>query len=302
MHLIRRSKISIHTPHTRCDSERNSHGIISPQISIHTPHTRCDAVDSIVLNDYCNFNPHTSYEVWPDSVINIWFIMNFNPHTSYEVWLLPMIRARCLPLYFNPHTSYEVWLKSVLGRIVAFVISIHTPHTRCDRFRSLAFQLAVWFQSTHLIRGVTAVFKLFKSTLVYFNPHTSYEVWHEALLDFAISVGISIHTPHTRCDYFYPDYLRQPLANFNPHTSYEVWPGRTRAAILFQIGGFQSTHLIRGVTRDVCWIRRPPAGYFNPHTSYEVWPIKSWKRLRVLYFNPHTSYEVWHLIYRDRRT
>ena len=38
--------------------------IISPKISIHTPHTRCDGTNGVAIGTtVTNFNPHTSYEV-----------------------------------------------------------------------------------------------------------------------------------------------------------------------------------------------------------------------------------------------
>ena len=79
------------------------------------------------------------------------------------------------------------------------IISIHTPHTRCDLAKILAVTMSILFQSTHLIRGVTRLtstwiwsLRTFQSThlirgvtggrrgvragLHHFNPHTSYEV------------------------------------------------------------------------------------------------------------------------------
>ena len=149
-------------------------------------------------------------------------------------------------------------------------ISIHTPHTRCDNLHIVSYYPCK-FISIHtphtrcdLLGCLNGLY-----TLIYFNPHTSYEVWPKKLFGVDIDCIISIHTPHTRCDYWLlagwlqgitfqsthlirgvtristPHYSN--LRHFNPHTSYEVWRPSVIATALYP-QRFQSTHLIRGVT------------------------------------------------------
>ena len=129
------------------------------------------------------------------------------------------------------------------------------------------------FQSTHLIRGVTRWKRRKICLRKNFNPHTSYEVWQFSWLINIFNAKISIHTPHTRCDI---------LLTVEEHTTLT----------------FQSTHLIRGVTRSR-WLLWPWRDYFNPHTSYEVWQIRGHQRHRLVYISIHTphtrcdSKEMW---------
>ena len=171
-------------------------------ISIHTPHTRCD---SLILGCFPQLIIFQSTHLirgvtW---YLNLWSSemgRDFNPHTSYEVWQTCIgLEFQGMP-YFNPHTSYEVWPPLVIFMVkgtlfqsthlirgvtgvaaaatkAAFAISIHTPHTRCDNLELVNSNNVVKFQSTHLIRGVTSPVGSTGKVLADFNPHTSYEVW-----------------------------------------------------------------------------------------------------------------------------
>ena len=125
--------ISIHTPHTRCDSWVFWHQASARFISIHTPHTRCDVEDAYItlLDDISIHTPHTRCDI---------HYCNVNGHTN-EISI------------HTPHTRCD--FHSRFNFSIVDFISIHTPHTRCDRlkFRNIAIYLL--FQSTHLIRGVT---------------------------------------------------------------------------------------------------------------------------------------------------
>ena len=125
--------------------------------------------------------------------------------------------------YFNPHTSYEVWLTQSQLTCYWRLISIHTPHTRCDYKWVSKVRLVVNF-NPHTSYEVWLFLNsaLFLATSN-FNPHTSYEVWPAYKDYIGQDVYISIHTPHTRCDLKTPTSPAR-LTNFNPHTSYEVWP------------------------------------------------------------------------------
>ena len=194
-------------------------------ISIHTPHTRCDPPIPPAIAACCDFNPHTSYEVWPTCQRDKpqrYQISIHTPHTrcDYEgaadlnrVLIFQsthLIRGVTFwddgrnPIHdnFNPHTSYEVWhfnIPYIIDKLR--LISIHTPHTRCDRKVGITSWYAELFQSTHLIRGVTFIIAGYLEVSSNFNPHTSYEVW------LSLDPG----------PYLWVRY-------FNPHTSYEVWP------------------------------------------------------------------------------
>ena len=103
-------------------------------ISIHTPHTRCDSQFIDFVISVIKFqSTHLIRGVTKWVHVGRQVHMDFNPHTSYEVWRKSYPRSWYLNLYFNPHTSYEVWLDSLSGfKAKRPDISIHTPHTRCD--------------------------------------------------------------------------------------------------------------------------------------------------------------------------
>ena len=193
--------ISIHTPHTRCDTTwacaswlrtwyfnpHTSYEVwhafktaynVPMYISIHTPHTRCDT--NVDLNNLKTATFQSTHLIRGVTRIRWYFptgleISIHTPHTrcDYNYW---GIRRRWSN--FNPHTSYEVWRLIRFNLWVRLLISIHTPHTRCDKLNMRVMYTQLWFQSTHLIRGVTSY-----------------------ILDYLLSQGyISIHTPHTRCD------------------------------------------------------------------------------------------------------
>ena len=191
--------ISIHTSHTRCDWSR-----LRIQLwpsSFQSTHLIRDVTPSrrmgIDSSDY--FNPHISYEMWPVPRSHLSGSCHyFNPHISYEMWHGYPIRQD-IHIYFNPHISYEMWLSCPNCSTNGKKISIHTSHTRCDDLhlfdapRSKNFNphisyemwpkascwiaMRILFQSTHLIRDVTAAVPI--------DGH---------------AIPISIHTSHTRCD------------------------------------------------------------------------------------------------------
>ncbi len=121
------------------------------------------------------------------------------------------------------------------------------------------------FQSTHLIRGATP-----------------------AVADLLVSILISIHAPHTRCDKCRLTLTRlKPY--FNPRTSYEV-----RHGFLNQLGhgpDFNPRTSYEVRRNGTLSIVRKPAN-FNPRTSYEVRRIDPCVRDTRDNFNPRTSYEV----------
>ena len=148
-------------------------------------------------------------------------------------------------------------------------ISIHAPLARCDRGRecdrttsynfnprtSCEVRLLVWalcghdvkFQSTHLLRGATSSTGEYPPLGIFQSTH----LLRGATDGQGVRPGsgcISIHAPLARCD------RRGELAfwlqfNFNPRTSCEVRPSagytKTTTETIFQ-----STHLLRGATKD----------------------------------------------------
>ena len=121
-------------------------------------------------------------------------------------------------------------------------ISIHSPHTRGDRFGRDWHEVGCRFQSTPLIRGETGGGRGA-------SPRET----------------ISIHSPHTRGDFSpFWRFLRQK--DFNPLPSYE---GRLdRLKDYCESNGFQSTPLIRGET-VYCVYNQNDLANFNPLPSYE---------------------------------
>ena len=172
------------------------------------------------------------------------------------------------------------------------LISIHTPHTRCDtkssekqnvfvRFQSthlirgvtiLRFSMSsyVKFQSTHLIRGVTFMLYCHCNTTPYFNPHTSYEVTPLILSNSTTTVEISIHTPHTRCD-------KVQYIVIDDSSKISIHTPHTRCDTLYKLAVWS----IEGISIHTPHTRCDKSllagtltkNYFNPHTSYEVWPL-----------------------------
>ena len=164
-----------------------------------------------------------------------------------------------------------------------------TPYgVRRGRCRRRPFRAQ--FQSTHPIRGAT---------------------WEN--VPGALSSNISIHAPHTGCD-FAAVLFPAVSANFNPRTPYGV---RLYGAVVYTpehlisihaphtgcdgsvpIGfsgpcQFQSTHPIRGATGSLTAARPPTVRNFNPRTPYGVrhgtaTPPGS----RPQDFNPRTPYGV----------
>ena len=100
--------------------------------------------------------------------------------------------------------------------------------------------------------------------LVDFNPHTSYEVWHDR------------YTWEDQWIEFQSTHLIRGVTLSMIATA--LYPQR-----------FQSTHLIRGVTTDVRISQRADAD-FNPHTSYEVWQPRRWNCSKCCHISIHTPH------------
>ena len=103
------------------------------------------------------------------------------------------------------------------------MISIHAPHTGCDLRFDDGVTTAAIFQSTHPIRGATSTSLSCAFRMRHFNPRTPYGVRPVHVAGTAGSVTISIHAPHTGCDWTLTSSI-SALRYFNPRTPYGVRP------------------------------------------------------------------------------
>ena len=150
-------------------------------------------------------------------------------------------------------------------------ISIHAPRAGCDQRASLPDDRPEQFQSTHPVRGATTgdwesllSINTFQSTHPVRGATTN-----PSLLN--VDTRISIHAPRAGCDHLHPlsVYLNH---HFNPRTPCGVRPPyrttlctacnfnpRTPCGVRLSVGNsvvcvpetFQSTHPVRGATKDV---------------------------------------------------
>ena len=142
--------------------------------------------------------PHTRCDCRNSSARQLAHIISIHtPHTRCDRCYHSSLVPPCISIH-TPHTRCDLYCSCHFHCFL--VISIHTPHTRCDR----------QWRSNRLV-------------YLYFNPHTSYEVWQAKLNRFFSNAlkfqsthlirgvtpirylmrswsPISIHTPHTRCD------------------------------------------------------------------------------------------------------
>ena len=167
------------------------------KISIHTPHTRCDVgslVNSYVQSD---FNPHTSYEVWlvcswikvPDAIR---FQSTHLIRGVTDCTLLYLDRVQMISIH-TPHTRCD---QNSASRVAeGLIISIHTPHTRCDLLQDASFMNTTEYFNPHTSYEVWPDFPFFQLRYFsYFNPHTSYEVWLGSL--YSESFGNPFQSTH----------------------------------------------------------------------------------------------------------
>ena len=187
--------ISIHSPHTRGDSGRQTAGA-TRAISIRSPHARGDEMTVFSMFTVSYFDPLPSCEGRLDQGakdLRQQIISIRSPLTRGDL-VGQDHQADFVISIHSPHTRGDRY--GVRTMRLVKPISIHSPHTRGDR----AFRLdhsGIPFQSTPLARGETLLFNLFKR-----------------LLD------ISIHSPHTRGD-GWSTFWAVDGAHFNPLPSHE---------------------------------------------------------------------------------
>ena len=233
--------ISIHSPHTRGDPDHQTTGA-TRAISIHSPHTRGDRINLAGIQPHHrHFNPLPSYEgrpVKPSST----------PQQPKVFQSTPLIRGETCARREGAYPD---------------AISIHSPHTRGDRWRGRAVSGArgISIHSPHT-RGDDRP-QGYKILDRHFNPLPSYE-GRPGVARSTWQAWISIHSPHTRGD----SHLRHQSDSFR----------------------FQSTPLIRGETGGGTAVFCPP-NYFNPLPSYEgrrLWVISHANPTLISIHSPHT--------------
>ena len=213
------------------------------------------------------FNPRTPCGVRRTLLVHASANIHFNPRTPCGV-RPPRAGSRCSPRGISIHAplagcdffsfrsrriSSAISIHAPLAgcdlasqaRIVARTISIHAPLAGCDRSCQCSLRRVRRFQSTHPLRGAT--------------PYTARQV--------ALQLLISIHTPLAGCDLIKAGYrvqmrisIHAPLAGCDA----VVTGGYT------QTGRFQSTHPLRGATRQ--GNRSAKRKDFNPRTPCGVRP------------------------------
>ena len=169
----------------------------------------------------------------------------------------------------------------------------------------------LWFQFTHLIQGATKIIPVVFGSIKNFNSRTSYKV-RPAKRDVTdYSPDISIHAPHTRCDFNLGDWVGFPVY-FNSRTSYKVrhaWPSQLRYNVDFNS---RTSYKVR----HSLWITLPFLSVISihaPHTRCDLAPLESFIAssifqfthliqgatcgnwcfgCSILYFNSRTSYKV----------
>ena len=148
------------------------------------------------------------------------------------------------------------------------MISIHAPHTGCDRIGSYGTSSLSVFQSTHPTRGATRKLREYGAVFIFQSTHPTRGATKANKIIY-FSPTISIHAPHTGCDTLcrrirggacsfqstHPtrgatngDYHADVYElNFNPRTPHGV---RRYALYLDGVKKlFQSTHPTRGATQ-----------------------------------------------------
>ena len=214
-------QISIHAPLSRCDLlELECRRIFD--ISIHAPLSRCDSTAAVADHFFNNFNPRTSFEVRPAAQRTGCPLSGFqSTHLfrgatfGFGVFFHIFVISIHAPLsrcdgnspngytwvgYFNPRTSFEVrhFATCLRGALQDF-----NPRTSFE-VRPMALSISFIsckFQSTHLFRGATNLFKQLR-LIVIISIHAPLSRC-DANMPKKVTIEeiISIHAPLSRCDF-----------------------------------------------------------------------------------------------------
>ena len=212
-----------------------------------------------------HFNPRTPCGVRPRSIFPRRYRPDFNPRTPCGVRRHGgSLRQRHGD--FNPRTPCGVRLGKV-ATVTIGTISIHAPLAGCDNKNPSIQERYHRFQSTHTLRGATALGRVADPDQIDFNPRTPCGVRRVTLPVDDILPYISIHAPLAGCDLnliVQPSKIvisiHAPLAGCDQ----SCFSGGTTSE-------FQSTHPLRGATYSVFSVGADDLN-FNPRTPCGVRP------------------------------
>ena len=144
-------------PRTPHGVRLNGHAyqIVEMLVSIHAPHTGCDTPAAAAACARRSFNPRTPHGVRHHLLCkSLCKNQRFNPRTPHGVRRgADHIAVGVVAVSIHaPHTGCDI-LQSLHS--LARHVSIHAPHTGCDLTASTAETYCVEFQSTHPTRGAT---------------------------------------------------------------------------------------------------------------------------------------------------
>ena len=164
-------------------------------ISIHAPRAGCDTEHVLRHYDVTDFNPRTPCGVRPPA----WRILKSSKgfQSTHPVrGATAGRRSRASrPADFNPRTPCGVRPASACRPWCGRAISIHAPRAGCDFFETVYDFAYTEFQSTHPVRGATAIG-----------------------IQAARIEAISIHAPRAGCDSGAPCRAPGAGGHFNPRT------------------------------------------------------------------------------------
>ena len=209
--------ISIHSPPARGDVDW---GRIckSKGISIHSPHARGDARRG-KGNDPTrnNFNPLPSHGGRRPQLdrLRLADISIHSPHTRGDHFNSHILEIRRISIH-SPHTRGDAEIATTAACLETDFNSLPSHEGRPLRHGCDAD--AGGFQSTPLIRGETCVDAIEKAQkeISIHSPHTRGDYWYSAV---CVDMLISIHSPHTRGDRFRPiRRLPSKISIHSPHT------------------------------------------------------------------------------------
>ncbi len=190
-----------------------------------------------------HFNPRTPHGVRPSMTAPPTGATHFNPRTPHGVRLLFHCFGPDRVRFQSTHPTRGATRNRYI-RIIRLQISIHAPHTGCDAFKDRRLSAITAFQSTHPTRGATIMAMFSGNHQNNFNPRTPHGVrlgYHKPL---RVCFCISIHAPHTGCDFQIRPKSSYILISIHaPHTGcdFMLLPP-------FHSVTFQSTHPTRGAT------------------------------------------------------
>ena len=144
-----------------------------------------------------------------------------------------------------PHAGRDPALKVGTRRAVV-AVSIHAPHAGCG-------------DDDAAVLGVPTGF----------NPRTPCGVRPLEPVPAGDAREVSIHAPHAGCDNT-PSIVATTASSFNPRIPCGVRRGH-RGALCVRLGGFQSTHPMRGATHPPRLLRLPqPVSIHAPHAGCDT--------------------------------